>query len=260
MKKVLLSIAVTAGLAGSAFAADLPAKAPRLAPAPVVATNWTGCYIGAGGGYGMWNQEHRTLDPARVLFAGQLGTATTGGRGWFGTAQAGCDYQFSDRWVVGVFGDYDFSGLKGNYSPAVLSNSVLAEEKMTSQWAAGGRVGYLVFPQLLAYVSGGYAQARFDGMSLPIAATTVLTQSAQTYRGWFIGSGYEYALDLLPGLFWKTEYRFATYQAETPALTSITAGVATPLGFEESKKYVQTIRSELVWRFNWGPGPVVARY
>jgi outer membrane immunogenic protein len=133
---------------------------------------------------------------------------------------------------------------------------------MTSQWAAGGRVGYLVFPQLLAYVSGGYTQARFDGVNLlfPAVLATTVTQNAQTYRGWFIGSGYEYALDMLPGLFWKTEYRFATYKAETPALTVITAGASLPFGFEESKKYVQTVRSELVWRFNWGPGPVVARY
>src|SRR4051794_10088882 len=48
MKKVLLSIAITAGLAGSAFAADLPAKAPRIMPAPVAAANWTGCFVGAG--------------------------------------------------------------------------------------------------------------------------------------------------------------------------------------------------------------------
>jgi hypothetical protein len=28
---------------------------------------------------------------------------------------------------------------------------------------------------------------------------------AHTYTGWFLGAGYEYALGLMPGLFWKTE-------------------------------------------------------
>src|SRR5882724_313397 len=164
MKKVLLSIALTAGFASSAFAADIPVKAPYIAPAQVVATNWTGCYVGAGGGYGMWNQEHITLDPTRVPFRTQVGSVTTGGRGWFGTVQVGCDYQFAPRWVVGAFGDFDFGSLKGNFSPGNLGGFV-GEEKMRSSWAAGARVGYLVLPQLLAFVSGGYTQARFDGVT-----------------------------------------------------------------------------------------------
>ena len=89
MKKFLLSMAITAGFAGSALAADLGRAPIYKAPAPVAVANWTGCYIGAGGGYGMFNQDHRTLDPAGIPFAGQAGTVTTGGRGWFGTVQAG---------------------------------------------------------------------------------------------------------------------------------------------------------------------------
>jgi outer membrane immunogenic protein len=119
-----------------------------------------------------------------------------------------------------------------------------------------------VVPQLLTYVSGGYTQARFDAVNFiggPVGSTTVM--DAQTYKGWFIGSGVEYGIDFLPGLFWKTEYRYAQYDAESPAITrtSLTAGTAI-IGFEDSKKYVQTIRSELVYRFNFGGGPVVARY
>ena len=37
--------------------------------------------------------------------------------------------------------------------------------------------------------------------------------AAQTYNGWFIGSGFEYAFDWLPisGLFLKTEFRYSQY-------------------------------------------------
>ena len=79
-----------------------------------------------------------------------------------------------------------------------------------------------------------------------------------TYDGWFIGTGYEYGLGFLPGLFWKTEYRFADYGNEnSPVLTL--AGAPLAGNFVESEKRVHTVRSELVWRFNFG-GPVVARY
>src|SRR6185437_12558907 len=149
MKKLLLSMAITAGFVGSSFAADLPAKAPRMMPAPVVHTNWTGCYIGAGGGYGMWNQDHQGLDPITLTVTGP--SATAGGRGWFGTVEAGCDYQFADRWVIGVMGNYDFSNLKGDFNP--VGTTFVGQEKLTSTWAVGGRVGYLVLPGLLTYFS-----------------------------------------------------------------------------------------------------------
>ena len=38
----------------------------------------------------------------------------------------------------------------------------------------------------------------------------------------------------------------------------MTSGAPTPDSID-AHKYVQTVRSELVWRFNFG-GPVIARY
>lgn len=268
MKKLLVSMAITASFAGSAFAADLPRKAaPPLMPAPVVAASWTGCYIGGGGGYGMYNQDI-TSDFASTGVAAvggriQSQEITMGGRGWFGTVQAGCDYQFADRWVIGVFGDFDWSGMRGTTTWPRGGATFVAEERHQHSWAVGGRVGYAVLPQLLAYVSGGYSEAKFDDMN-PLTsafAPTVTSTSflpSTTYKGWFIGTGYEYALGFLPGLYWKTEYRFASYHAENLPFTVITTGIDTG-DFLRSEKYIQTIRSELVWRFNFG-GPVVARY
>ena len=68
----------------------------------------------------------------------------------------------------------------------------------------------------------------------------------------------EYALSFLPGLFWKTEYRFSRMDAVTnPQYFTATN---TLVGFSEDfRKYIHTVRSELVYRFNWG-GPVVAKY
>ena len=63
--------------------------------------------------------DHRTVDALGVPVT--AGETDTGGKGWFGTVQVGCDYQFADRWVIGAFADYDFSSLKGNFQPTGLS-------------------------------------------------------------------------------------------------------------------------------------------
>jgi outer membrane immunogenic protein len=102
-------------IAGPAFSADMRAPARVAAPrvAPVAVYNWTGCYVGAGGGYGMSNQETQFVDGT----TGPFGLSSdTGGRGWFGTVQVGCDYQIGSNIVIGAFGDYDFSGIKGDTS------------------------------------------------------------------------------------------------------------------------------------------------
>ena len=91
MKTILATFAITAAFAGSAVAADLPVKARPMAPAPVIATNWTGCYIGAGLGPGPRDgimtglAEHglsvrlaRTLIEVTVVISGFLLGGTVG--------------------------------------------------------------------------------------------------------------------------------------------------------------------------------------
>ena len=87
--------------------------------------------------------------------------------------------------------------------------------------------------------------------------STVLYRSS-TYTGYFLGAGDEYALGFLPGLFWKTEYRFSTFSKRVNDIHFGVEGFSP--GDLESKKYVQTIRSELVYHFNWTGAPLVAKY
>ena len=241
MKKILIAAAALSALASASFAADLPpARMPAKVEAPPPVMSWTGCYIGAGAGYGVWNQDHTTIGVGALPFE-----TTTGGRGWFGTAQFGCDYQFDANWVVGAFGDGNWGSMKGNFQDS--SFALFGEEKEKWSWAAGGRVGYLVYPQLMGFFSAGWSQAHFDQVNLTSAAGSFLYPS-NTYGGWFLGSGYEYRLPWLPGFTWKTEYRFTDYSGDTLAL--LTAAGAPTGNSMNVHKYEQTIRSELVWRFN----------
>jgi outer membrane immunogenic protein len=252
MQRWLLGTAAALAMAAPATAADLRAapvvKAPP-APPPVV-YNWTGCYVDGGGGYGFSNSDSfRTNDNGVAVSS----SVTNGGRGWFGTAGGGCDLQVGQRWVLGAFGNYDFADIKGD--AAVPATNLVGREKQDSAWAVGGRLGYTLTPAIMTYVNGGYTQARFDGFGLSDQTSGAPANAqigAHTYSGWFVGSGFEYNLGFMPGLFWRTEYRFAQYGRDTlPILDN--GGGLTGLNVD-SEKTIQTIRSELVWRFNFGGG------
>ena len=270
MKNALFSgfaisaLLIAAPLSG-ASAADLPYKAP---PPPPPVYNWTGCYVDAGVGYGMYNQDHyQETWPAGVAFTQ---TTTDGGKGWLGRVGVGCDYQ-AGKFVLGAFADYDFASISGtNNVPnpifAPVGVGVYGNEKETAEWAIGGRAGYLITPSLLAYVDAGYTEARFSGIHLytdtipPVDTLTYM--NANTYHGWFVGGGDEYQLGWFPGLFWRSEYRYAQYNStDLPCQTF--GGLCPIIGdfswAEHTKKEVQTATTSLVWRFNWG-GPVAARY
>jgi outer membrane immunogenic protein len=264
MKKLVLALTAVAAFAAPALAADMApryTKAP--APMPVAVASWTGCYIAGGGGYGLWNQENTAYDDTTAPRTQITGTNTAGGRGYFGTVGGGCDYQFAlGNWqmVVGAFGDYDFASMKGNTNVLALA---YGQEKLDSQWSAGGRIGVLVTPQLLTYFSAGYTEAHFNSINLlsnvaPIGAPLGTYIGSRNYDGYFLGAGDEYALSFLPGLFWKTEYRFSDLDTRNNPIR-FTAGNALTGVSVDSHKYVHTVRSELVYRFNWG-GAVVAKY
>jgi len=260
MKKVLLALTALAAITGSASAADLAArpytKAPAAVPTPVA--SWTGCYIGAGGGGAYTNNDHNDYFTATGVAAGP--NLTTGARGWFGTVGAGCDYQV-DRFVFGVFGDYDFMDVKGDISTfGTTFTSFTGSQKQDWQWAVGGRVGYVIIPQLMTYFSAGYTQAHWKSTNLTAfgAVTPGAVLPGSTKSGWFIGAGDEYALSFLPGLFWKTEYRYSEFDRANVVINDFVTGL--PTGFSEAQKLREhSVRSELVYRFNWG-GPVVAKY
>lgn len=257
MKEIVLALTAIAAMTGAASAADLAARPYTKAPvaaAPVV--SWTGCYVGAGGGGAMTNNDNNVYAIATGLPL--LGNVTNGARGWFGTVQGGCDYQFQN-WVVGAFADYDFMDVHGdvNFGPPGFYGT----QKQDWQWAVGGRVGYVVLPQLLAYVSGGYTQGHWKSTNLTpfLGVTPTLTASGFTKGGWFVGTGDEYALtNFLPGLFWKTEYRYSEFDRANATLTPFGGGAVLPFAQTE-KLREHSVRSELVYRFNWG-GSVVAKY
>jgi outer membrane immunogenic protein len=269
MKKLILAAAAVMVMAGSASAADMAVKYRAPPPAPVY--NWTGCYVAGGFGYGVSDIDHYISSPGPAF--GPAQSTDNGGRGGLFTVGVGCDVQFAGpfggNWLFGVFADYDWTNIKGNYTtncPGGCAGpfSYTGEVKDRNAGYVGARLGWLVNPQLLTYVSGGWAATRFDGATLTdtFGGATTVALPSQTYNGWFIGGGTEYAIGWAPGLYWRSEYRFADFRSKALTVACVSGGCNTIPGvnaIDNAHPYVQTVRSELVWRFNWA-SPVVARY
>jgi outer membrane immunogenic protein len=262
MKKFGLALAAVAALTGSAVAADIGPRAYSKAPAAVMTQSWTGLYVFGGAGGGLWAADTTTQATATgncFLCVNQR----QGGSGWFGTVGAGYDWQVSPSWVVGVLADGQFGSIKGTIQD---QNPFFAgSEKMQSAWAAGLRVGYLVAPNVLSYVNGGYSGSHWSGTDLVnTRAGTSAGRHTEGFspNGWFIGGGFENNLSIFgfsaPGWFMKTEYRTARYDRKI--ITELLDGTNAPNGADITfKPWVQTISTSLVYRFNWS-GPVVAKY
>ena len=280
MKKLVLALAAAAAFTGSAVAADLPARTYKAPPPPAPVANWTGCYIAGSVGYGMSDNEGSVgqfRDPVTGVVTVRSAAIDHGGRGWLAGGGGGCDYQFglgsagglfgTGQFVIGILADGYWADMKGTRASVSAVSGIFggasAQEKVNSQWAVGGRIGWLMSPNLLTYFSGGYTQAHLSGTGnffdpFGVVGFTGVNLPGRTVNGWFLGSGVEYQSGWIPNLTWKTEYRFSEYDRADRPERVIATGL--PNGFFNSDKlFVQTVMTSLVYRFNWG-GPVVAKY
>jgi outer membrane immunogenic protein len=208
MKKSLLSAtaaAMIAGIAAPAMAADMPVKAYR-APLPPV-YSWTGCYAGIEGG---WIGDHRTFNRnadniivsvGGVVLAQSLTSTSTHRSGGLFGGTLGCNYQFNTWGVVGIEGDISATGGRNSFAesfPAITALSARTEtlsDRMNWLATIRGRLGYLVSPNWLLYVTGGGAFAN-DNASFALVTvlnTQFIGSDSKTLSGGVIGGGAEWA-------------------------------------------------------------------
>ena len=163
-------LALIAAGTGSAGAADLATKAPPRVAAPVYLSDWAGFYIGINGGYG-WGEtkfDFFTGDNAKP-------------KGGLVGGHAGYNWQYGSV-VGGLEADFDGADIKQTVSRFSL------EEKTNELASARARLGYVVFPGLLAY---GAAGAGWGHSSFTFASGT---SSNANQFGWVAGAGLEYKL------------------------------------------------------------------
>ncbi len=169
--KMKLAIAAALIAATPALAADLPRRgAPQQSfqPQSLPMFTWTGFYLGLNAG-AVWGDFTKSI-------------RTDSKTGFTGGLTAGYNYQIG-QFVVGLEGDYNYSGLSGR--GFTLPGVIAAKSDMTSFGTARGRLG-VAFDRALVYATGGYAFGFSD-------TTVGFGKQSATHHGYAIGGGLEYA-------------------------------------------------------------------
>jgi outer membrane immunogenic protein len=205
----------------------LPVKAPP-AKAPA-SPSWSGLYAGLGLGLRASGTDATTTstnDPSLLFGALSSASAPLNGTAFRGSPYLGVNWQIAPRWVVGIEGDVGFAGqttsLPGlTFSPGVSADSFLASDSFAvrTKWdaSARGRVGFLVTPATLLYVTGGAAWQRFEvtstcnfgGGNGCFTLVPAIVTNAVTKAGWTAGAGIETSVG--GNWFARAEYRYADF-------------------------------------------------
>jgi outer membrane immunogenic protein len=192
----VLSLLITLPLS-SAGATDLPPpyQAPVYKAPPAVVLGWTGFYIGANGGYGWGRWDSNSI--SAIFPDGVTTNADPDVNGWFGGVTAGYNWQLSRQWVVGIEGDFDWSGERASDSasstasaltvgfpqgrnacdahfPCTTTTMTTTANEWRKDWfgTLRARAGILVDPTWLLYGTGGIA---FAGTKFSTSSTTTTT-------------------------------------------------------------------------------------
>jgi outer membrane immunogenic protein len=165
-----------------------------------------------------------------------------------GGGQIGANFQY-DRFVVGLEGDFDWSGL-GNNQTVSCGVGCSGTLKSSLNWLATGRVraGVVVFDRGLLYGTGGVAvEPLSQNANITIGgATTNLFNLSATGVGWTIGAGVEAAV--FGALSAKVEYLYVDVEnlnASSPI--SIVGGTIT----QNARVTQSIVRGGFNYRFNF---------
>jgi outer membrane immunogenic protein len=265
MRRALLATAAFIGLAGSAFAADLPnTKGPPVfAPPPPPVFTWTGFYVGGQVGY-EWGRTVGDLytDPGVYIehLPGYDASGIVGG------LHAGYNYQIS-QFVLGIEGDVEGSSYNGTGAdPGGIAPFTSYTTRIPVQGSIRGRVGF-AWDRVLFYATGGaeFADIRntYTTPGLPpVVGIAFLPGFPPGYDsfssgrvGWTVGGGVEYAFD--PNWSIRAEYRYTDFGGFNEYLVNTYPG-----DYVHLHVYDNEVEVGFSYKFDMfaPPAPVVAKY
>ncbi len=205
----------------------LGAAGPSTSRCPPRARRATGpvFYGGVAGGAGAMT------DHLNASLGGASAAVDNGGQGLLGGFFAGADYQFAPQALVGVMGDYTWSGIQANSNVALGGTTATATTRQNNRgacWAASAscrrrrrcstrRVAIRMPP----------SRARPSAAASSPPATT-------RWGGWTLGPGVE--MMIADGWSTRLEYRYSQFAAASS--NSVTGQAST-----------QTVRAGLAYRF-----------
>ncbi|CCD98688.1 conserved hypothetical protein [Bradyrhizobium sp. STM 3809] len=151
----------------------------------------------------------------------QIPTAvSSNGSDVVGGLQLGCDYQI-DRFVLGVQAMADLGIINGS---SALGPQLTLNTSTRNLYTATVRAGYLVTPDILAYVRGGAAWTR-TSVAVVNNATGQSAMAAFNRSGWTAGAGVEWMFARNWSAFVEYDYAdFGTVTGVVPGAAAITGG------------------------------------
>ncbi|WP_072394564.1 cellulose biosynthesis protein BcsS [Hyphomicrobium sp. CS1GBMeth3] len=200
------------------------------------APTWSGMYFGGSVGYG-WNES-------KNRYRDSTGTRQVNDEdadGGLVSLVWGYDCQW-DRFVFGGFVDVDWSDIsRGSVGDGLT---------IDRSFSIGARIGALVTPNTLAFVTAGYTRAHFDNdgwWTIPddtTPGTTIPGRSGAYFNGYFIGGGLETRLS--GNFFLRGEVRYADFSSEISNAGTAGDGVTTYVDKEDP--YIVTTRLGLIYK------------
>jgi outer membrane immunogenic protein len=256
MRKLLVTALALGALVMPAAAADL---APYYKVAP--AWSWTGFYLGGDVG-GAFSSDNATWNPtgplANVLLSSPV-TGSTGGSAFAGGLFAGYNWQFSPSFVAGIEGDW--TGMRAGGSVNSQWNGVLALPGFTSasvsselEWAASlrGRLGYLIWPNLLAYgtAGGAWGKVQYGGNAFnQLFAYQAGAGFTNTTSGWVAGGGLEWVPFTGFGLTLRLEYLYYDFSSGQNFVSPAVGLPLNPSSFTWGSTTVSVARFGMSYKF-----------
>jgi outer membrane immunogenic protein len=235
MNRILVTAFFSIAAASSALAADLPQPAPPpQAPAVYIPTvapvyNWGGIYVGINGGWGFGKANWDA--GVAGAFTGLAGSTNDNGGVVGGTV--GFNLQW-DAFVVGLEGDWDYSGINTGSTATVCSNFGTCQTGNNWLGTVRARVGWAA-DRVLFYGTGG---AAFGS----IQTTYSSVQSTTTQTGWTAGAGVEWAF--ADNWTARVEYLYVDLgswhgNCSTTACTAVSTGPAIPVSVSLTESLVR---------------------
>jgi len=237
MKKYVLGVSLAALMvAGNVYAADVVQtyEAPEVAPVAVApAFSWDGFYIGGqlGGSWADSDVHSRFSATASGLNSGHLMRLSPDPDGFVGGLYAGYNFDLGNDVIIGletdfVWGDVDdqtgYKTVNTAWTAIPGFNTLTMRASVDQKWAGATRVraGYAMdrfLPYLAAGVAYGKVKVSGDGVARNAAGTVVQTfrrvSESDTYTGWTLGTGVDYAAT--DNILLRLEYRYSDYGDES---------------------------------------------
>ena len=264
MKRMLLAGVAALGLIGAASAAYLAVKAP-VAYVPVF--TWSGCYLGANGGWiggrddydtYRWYYDHGDYIRFPRSFSSNESAGTFGG-------QFGCQFQ-SGSWEIGGEWDWNWSGLTEDTTLSYLNShdpiNQTTHKRVDWFSTARARLGF-AWDRVMIYATGGLAYASYDAYThVGNAGYPLFFRGGyhQNRFGYAVGGGLEWAF----ANNWTAKAEFLYLDFGAFDFKSPVEVLFPSIDFDDwhthvdAKEYVARIG--INYLFHTGAAPVVARY